>query len=389
MSGEVKKKILIFTNIFPCDTRPNAGFYIFEQVRRLKKHYDVRVIVGHPRNIFSCKKSLMQKTSFEAIEIYQPSYYTMPKIGVLASGWSYYMSTAGLIEEIHKEFKFNMVISYWTYPEGHAALKVAKKYNVPLMIRPRGSDINVFLDNKWLASRVYNVLNQTDYILPNTEHMKNRIIGMGVEKDRVSFQSNGIDAAEFYPIAKDQAREQLELSLDTKIVLFVGSFKDIKGIPYYLNAIKMLDTQEYMNLNFIFLGEGKYKSDIIKLSSELRHVSVSIPGDITHTRLNVWMSAADLLCLPSLNEGCPNVLLESLACGLPVVASDVGGIPEIINHEDLGILFEAKNSEAIAGAIKEGLTRKWDSAKLLNRIKNQSWDNVVDVLHQECERLMK
>lgn len=381
-----KPKVLIFTNIFPSAENPNVGFYVYEQVQRLRAVYDIKIMMAKPSG--GNKKKDNSKASvkvFEGIEIFEPQYVSLPKIGVFFNGYSYYRAIEKIVELIYKEFPFVLIIAYWTYPDGYAAVKIAKKFQVPVILRPRGSDINVYADNPVLRFLLKRPLKKAYKIIPVSNHLKERVLRLGINQHKICSILNGINAKDFFVMDKNKCRQNLDLPLDHKLVLFVGNFIAIKGIEYFIEAIRVLDQPSQQNLSFIFLGSGPLADKLQKIARELKFISIRIIGDIAHNQLRVWMNASDLLCLPSLHEGCPNVVIESLACGLPVVASNVGGIPELINNDELGILVPAKDERSLADAIEKGLIKKWNQDYLLNRVKSFSWDNVVEKLQKECD----
>jgi len=375
-TATLKPKILVFTNVFPRDFEPHKGPNILEQLKRLKEDFDIRIISAHPKS----NARIPAKTISHGFEIFQPGYFTLPKIGVLTAGYDYYLTTRPLVRKLRKHFPFDVIISYWTYPDGFAAGIFAKDYDVPLIIRPRGSDINVYLQNPFLKGLIKKALLQADRIIPVTKDLKEKIHALGIPEDKLSVLANGIDTDNFYPRDKQECRQKLNIPLDQMVVLFVGNLIEIKGIEYLLAAINKLDTPDNNKLSFYILGSGKLVGIIKQTSLELKNIRLQLMGEVGREDLPIWMNAADLFCLSSLNEGCPNVLLESLACGVAVVATNVGGIPEIINNERLGILVPAQNADRLAQAIVKGLNQSWNKDDLLARVAGQTWDRVVEQL---------
>jgi glycosyltransferase involved in cell wall biosynthesis len=379
----------VFTNIFPTPSKPNAGFYVYEQVKGLQKYYDVKVVVALPQHPFAQRgNDRPLNVTFNNIEIFQLTYVSIPKISVLGSGYLYYLAVAKLIKAIHREFKFELIISYWTHPEGFAAVRFGKKFQVPVLIRPRGSDINLCIQNPFLRDIVKSTLNRADRVIPVSGALKKCITDLGVDNGKLSYIHNGIRTDEFYPMDRDVCRKKLQFPKDKKIIVYVGNLFEIKGIVHLLDAIQILEREYRDDMVFYFLGEGELESGIRQLQTDLGRISLHVVGDVPHGDLAVWLNAADVCCLPSLNEGCPNVVLESLACGLPVVATDVGGVPEIIDDPSLGILVSPRNAPALADALHKAVNSEWDRAELVDRVKNRSWDDVVMKLYDEIELLL-
>ncbi len=389
-SPKPKPKILVFTNVFPRDFEPQKGPNIYEQLKRLRQDFNIKIISAIPKSIFpDNKRHLPQRTLSDDFEIYQPRYWIAPKIGVAASGYSYYRAVAPVVKKIRQNFPFELIIAYWTYPDGFAAAKIARKFNVPMILRPRGSDINVGLMTPFVKNFIKKTLNNTDKIIPVAESLRQKILNLGIPAERLRCIVNGVDTQNFFPLDKSACRQKLNIPLDKKVVLFVGNLIEIKGLEYFLPAIQKLDTEANRQMIFYLLGSGKLEAQIRQMAEGLKHIKVHLPGEVNRQALPTWMNAADLFCLPSLNEGCPNVLMESLACGVPVVATKVGGIPEIINNGELGILVPAANSEQLAAAIMKGLNHPWRQKDLLARVQRETWDKVVEKLKDECIQLIQ
>jgi sugar transferase (PEP-CTERM/EpsH1 system associated) len=385
-----KPKILVFTNAFPRSFDPNKGLAVKEEIEQLRRYFDIKIISAIPRNIFSTENNnVPQNIWINDIEVFQPLYYTVPRIGIIFSGYSYYLAVKRMVEELHERFNFNLILSYWTYPDGLAASIYAKRFNAPFIIRPRGSDVNVFLNHGFLRKKLKTVFKRADKIMPKSTDLQESIKRIGMYSDKLCAIPNGINLKEFYPLDKEECRKKLDVPLDKKIVLFVGNLLPIKGVSCLLEAIKVLDARKRNDMVFQILGSGKLENNVREAIKKFKFVSAVLEGEIPHKDLPVWINASDLVCITSLNEGCPNILLESLACGIPVVATKVGGIPEIINSDMLGILVPKNDIHTIANAIEEALKRSWKKELLRERVSGSSWDRISEQLKDECLTLME
>lgn len=382
-------KILVLTNIFPRAARPNAGFYVFEQVKHLQTAAQVKVVVAAAENIFVKPRSTPARTSFAGIEIYEASYGTVPKLGVFFSGYSYYWGLNRLIKNIRRDFSFDLILCYWSYPEGFAAVRWARDFKVPVVIRPRGSDINMYVRHQALAGLVRSTLQRADKVIAVSGDLAQKVRELGVAHWRVAHMLNGVDTTQFFVADQAECRRGLGLPADKRIVLFVGNLIEIKGIEDLLKAIEQLDVEDGTGRLFCFLGQGDWRGRIEEATRRLKTAQIRLAGDVPHAELFRWINSADVTCLPSWHEGCPNIVLESLACGVPVVATNVGGIPELINAPRLGILVGPRQPQELARAISEALARRWDRGQLVNRIKDQTWGKVADRLLQELEDLVR
>jgi glycosyltransferase involved in cell wall biosynthesis len=158
----------------------------------------------------------------------------------------------------------------------------------------------------------------------------------GLPETRIRTFPNGVDGERFYPRNRDVARQRCRLPDDRPMVAFVGHFIERKGPLRVLEAIRSRP-----EIGAVFLGRGPQVP---------RGSQVLFQGEVTHEEVPIWLSAADLFVLPTLNEGCSNAILEALSCGLPVVSSDLPFNKGILD-EQVSILVDSHNVEALGQAI--------------------------------------
>ncbi|MCK5215603.1 MAG: glycosyltransferase [Candidatus Omnitrophica bacterium] len=386
---ERRPKILVLTNVFPCEDMPNVGHYIRNQIQELRYYSDIRIVMGLPHDIMKARGEiqLSQGTIWDNVKLFVTQYATLKKIGVLFSGQSYIHATKKIVAGIYRDFPFDMIISYWTYPEGLAANYYGRKYNVPVLLRPRGSDINIFAKYKLLKNKIVNVLKRSDKIIPVSEHLMRSIQDLGVPDEKVAFIRNAVEHDKFHPLEKYICRQALSLDPDEKMILYIGNLYPVKGIEYLMDALKIMDERNERAHVYI-IGNGHLLPLVEKTMKALRHVKLHPVGTVEHKDLNVWINAADVLCLPSIHEGCPNVVLEALTCGTPVVATNVGGIPELITCDDLGIMVPEKDAEELAKALRASLEKDWDKKAIAGSMKTETWENVGKKLDEVCRALI-
>ena len=181
-------------------------------------------------------------------------------------------------------------------------------------------------------------------------------------------------------MSKDEARGQLGLQ-SSRMILSVGNLTPNKGFDFLIRALPIVvDKLDEKDVELAIVGDGPFRNELDATISRLRlEGRVRLVGAVPHEKLHVWYSAADVFCLASEREGWPNVILESLACGTPVVATRAGGISEILSSERLGLLTE-RDERKIAGAIVTALNKKWMSDDLVEYARNHSWDRTVSAV---------
>jgi glycosyltransferase involved in cell wall biosynthesis len=203
------------------------------------------------------------------------------------------------------------------------------------------------------------------------------MLRLKVAEEKILVIPNGVDVAKFYPVPKEEARKKLGVP-HKRVLLSVGHLVPEKGFDLILQALKLLVEEWHEeHLYLVVIGDGRLRKELEQMVAGLNlEAQVSFVGNVPHQELHLWYSAADLFCLASSREGWPNVLLESLACGTPVVATDVGGIPEIIRSEQIGLLTQ-RSAREIAAGIARGLNRPWQSDAIIEYAREHTWERVA------------
>lgn len=288
----------------------------------------------------------------EKYDLHYPRYiYAIPKkyfYPVTGISYSNFVSRY-IIKNIKPEP--DLIHAHFSYPDGYGMMKLAKKWEVPLVISALGTiERKVAYEGSYTSGQIIEAMNFADKILSVSEDLKVHIVNLGIDKSKVHVVPNGVDTEIFKPAGKEHARSVLHLPQEKKIVLFIGALRKIKGVDYLIEAAKYFvdtDTDLYM----VGRDDGLRKS-LEKRAEELKIAGfIKFTGPVNHEDIPLWISASDMLVLPSLSEGRPNVVLEALSCEIPVVATDVGGIPELMVEGETGYLVPAKDPEKLSEKI--------------------------------------
>ena len=278
-----------------------------------------------------------------------------------------------------QKIEFNIVHAHFIWPSGYAAAKLAKEFNVPLIITAHGYDVYdlPFRDRNWFK-RVKYALDTAEHIITVSNSNREILVGkLGVPENKVSVIPNGFDPRLFHPMDKVKTRKKLDLPLDRKIILNVANLVPVKGHGYLIRAMVSV-VKERREVLLVIVGGGplydKLKEMVRRLGLE---GNVMLVGPRPHEEIPLWMNAADLFVLPSLNEGNPTVMFEVLGVGLPFVGTAVGGVPEVITSEDYGLLCPPWNLDCLAEKILMGLKKEWDREKIREYAEQFTWDNVA------------
>jgi len=294
-----------------------------------------------------------------------------------------FLSALPCVKKLQRDFAFDIIDAHYVYPDGLAAVLLGGFFRKPVVVSARGSDINHFAKFPLIRRFLQYTLNRTDRVVAVCQALKEAMIQLRIPEEKITVIPNGVDIKKFHPFSKEEARRKLQLPLDKRVLLSVGGLIPRKGFDLLIKALKLLFEEWHKrDLYLVIVGEGSSRRALEQLIDSLglgEHVYLA--GAIPHHELYVWYSAADLFCLASSREGWPNVVLEALASGTPVVATDIWGIPEIICSDKLGILTKRSEQDLAAG-ITAALQKSWQSDAIVQYAREQTWERVASsVLH--------
>ncbi len=315
---------------------------------------------------------------FNDIEVYRPRLFVSPKGDRLFfRAFVFFLTALPLVAQLRKKFYFDLIHAHMAGPAGFAAVLLGIIFKKPVIITAHGSDIHSFPKHFFLKQLVIFTLKRATKVVAVSQSLKDLILKMGCFHNKVFVIHNGVRHDIFYPMDKIKARRSLNFSVDRKIILFIGSLIQIKGIDVLLRAFANMSEKNHSNLVIIGKGELDYQ---LKALAEKLHIEsrVHFMGSRKHDEISLWLNACDVFCLPSRNEGFPTVIVEALACGRPVVATKVGGIPEAVINNTLGILVEPDNTEELAATLNKALEKEWDYPAIAAYGKRFSWDTIAE-----------
>lgn len=290
-----------------------------------------------------------------------------------------------------KDLKIDIVHSQSisVYNAGLPALIIKKILGLPYIAWGRGSDI--FLSKG--CERFFNkiILKTADSIIVLTQAMGDKLTTLVSIPYEVI--PNGCDTEQFKNLNKDICRKKLNIETNEKIILFVGRLHPVKGIEYLVDAMVHIQ-KRYKNTKLLIIGNGEQKRELEKRVNNYKlNDFVQFIGELPHSQLPDFFVASDFFVLPSISEGFPNVLLEAMAAGLPVIGTKIPGIPEIINNSRNGILVEPKDSLAIARAIQYLIDHPVEQTVIsknnLDDVKKFEWKSILPVIEQIYIRVIK
>ncbi len=380
-------KIAVITRNFPSSAEPWQGRPAYQTLRELARRAEVRVFYpnpGYPSLLKPHGQNFSKLTPSSDSPEVKVDYFDYPALPVVSRPLNGWMAARVLLPHIRR-FAPDLIFSYFLYPEGYAALKIGKALSVPVVARSMGSDINRIGD-PMTAIRTRTVLREADFLVMVSRDLREKALAMGASPDRICTMINGCDTSVFHVRDRAQAREKLHIDPAAKAVVYIGRTDVNKGVRELVDAAVSLHPQ-HPDLHVYMIGGGP-DAAIVQSKIEAHDASgyVHALPACAFDDVAVWMAAANLVTLPSYMEGCPNVVLEALACGRPVVATNVGGIPEIMS-EEFGRLVPPRDPAALAQALAAVLATHWDPAAIAAHM-GRGWDTVSGELLALFESLV-
>ena len=380
-------RVAVITRYFPCSHEPWAGHSAYETLRFLTQRCELKVF--YPETRYPKLLTPQSKTDRSLDVNYRPGgvdveyifYPALPVVTRPLNGWSAARSVLPAV----RAFKPDILLNYIVYPDGFAALRLSQELKVPVVVTAIGSDLNRIADPfcKLLTQRV---LREADALITVSGDLRKTAIKLGADPAKSHAILNGCDTSIFHPRNRAEARRQLQLDPDGEAIVFVGRLDVAKGLRELIEAVAHLHATR-PQLHCYLVGDGHDRNIILEYIAKFgaeRWITLVPP--CTTDQVALWMAAADLVTLPSYREGCPNVVIEALAAGRPVVASNVGGIPELMD-ESSGRMVPAMNSAALAGALEEVLAGSWDPEAISGR-HSRSWSDVSDDVQRILEGVL-
>jgi teichuronic acid biosynthesis glycosyltransferase TuaC len=366
-------RVLTLATLFPNGLKPDLGLFVERQTQALAARADVALEVVAPVGLplwplslhphYAPLRSLPLREIWNGLVVHRPRYRVWPVVG--AAGTARRMADALLpvLREIRTHFPFDMLDAEFFWPDGPAAMRLAQALGVPFSIKARGSDIHVWGARPGIAGQIVAAGQAADGLLAVSGALKADMAALGMPGDRIRVHHTGIDLDRFRPA--DRAAAKAALGVAGPLLVCAGALLERKGQELAIAALAHLP-----GATLILVGDGP---DRARLEGLAKGAQVRFLGNRPHAELPGLLAAADIMVLPTVSEGLANVWVEALACGTPVVTSDVGGAREVIDRPEAGRLV-SRDPAAIAGAVRELLADPPDQAAVREGALRFSWE---------------
>lgn len=370
-------KMLTFTTLYPNEACPNHGLPVETRLRHVVNtgQVETRVLApvpwfpsSHPRFRGYAMYARAPHTEIRnGIRVLHPRYPLIPKVGMTAAPFLLAQAMRPVVARLLDEFAFQFIDAHYFYPDGVAAVMLGRHFGKPVIITGRGTDLNLIPEFRLPRRMIQWAAKHAAGIVTVCEALKMQLVALGVPAQRIRVLRSGVDLERFRPVDRTAVRDRLRFTGTT--LLSVGSLVPLRGHDVLIRALQLLP-----QCSLVIAGQGEEHMRLVELARTLDVAHrVTFAGVLSQEDLRQYYGAADVLVLASSREGWANVLLEALACGTPVIATNVGGTGEVVRSPAAGLLLEQRTPEALAHAVNR-LLECYPNRSLTRRYAEQfSW----------------
>jgi teichuronic acid biosynthesis glycosyltransferase TuaC len=390
-------KLLTFSTLYPNAQQPNHGIFVETRLRYLIASGKVESRVVAPVPWFPLKgegfghygmlAKVPRQETRNGIHVTHPRYLVVPRFGMNLTPYTLAHAAKKEVGRILDEgYDFDAIDAHYFYPDGVAAVMLGKYFNKPVVVTARGTDINLIPQYARPRQLILHAARDADAVITVCQALKDEMVELGVAPAHITPLRNGVDLERFVPADRAQARASIGLAPGRFTLLSVGLLDPRKAHDLIIRALPLLP-----EVDLLIAGIGPQKNNLVQLARELGvQERVKLLGAVPQTELKTYYNAADALVLASSREGWANVLLESMACGTPVVASNVWGTPEVVASPDAGVLMPERTPQGLVKALGQLRANYPEHAATRRYAENFGWQPTtqgqIDLFHSIMAR---
>ncbi len=393
-------RLVVLSSLFPSSAQPGAGLFIRERMFRVGR--ELSLVVVSPRPWFPGQGLIkLLRPGYrpmpprhevqEGTDVYFPRFLALPGLFRQLDGLFMALGTLPLLWRLRRQFGFNLIDAHFAYPDGYAAALLGRWFDLPVTITLRGTEVP-HSRNPSMRGRLKEVLSGATRVFSVSESLRQLAIGLGMPAAKARVVGNGVDIHRFRPEDRHEARARYGLADSARVLVSVGALVERKGFHRVLTVLPALLAHN-PDLHYLIVGgaspEGNLEQALREQVAALGLVlQVHFLGTVAPDELRWALSAADVFVLATRNEGWANVFLEAMACGLPVVTTDVGGNAEVVCEAGLGEIVPFDDADSLKRALAHALNKDWDRQAIRAYAENNGWDTRVAVLVEEFRQLV-
>jgi glycosyltransferase involved in cell wall biosynthesis len=394
-----RPRIVVFSSLFPSARQPGAGLFIRERMFRVGR--ELPIVVVAPTPWFPLQGLIRRfRPGFRAgaprhevqqgVDVWFPRFFSAPGVLKRLDGWAMALGAWPRLRQLKRAGRLDLLDAHFAYPDGYAAALLGRWLNVPVTITLRGTEVRHARDAA-LAPLVREALQRATRVFAVSESLRRVAVDLGIAPEKVLVVGNGVDLDKFSPLPRAEARRRLGLPTEAPVLVTVGALVERKGFHRVIELLPAL-RERFPGLTYLVVGgaspEGDWTDRLKQQAASLGLAdAVRFLGPVAPEELRVPLSAADVFVLATRNEGWANVLLEAMGCGIPVVATDVGGNAEVVNSPGLGVVVPFGDAGALQGAIEDLLTAPRDADPIHAYAGQHTWERQATTLLREFRSL--
>lgn len=383
-------KILSFSYCFPNRDNPTWGMFVYQRLAALGKLEELRVcspVPWFPLLAGGGWQKGANAEEWQGLTVYRPSFFYVPRFLKNSDAYCYARGLRRWLTEMCRSWQPDVLDAHFVWPDGVGVALLARSLGIPYVITLRGKlyeCLKVPSQTRQCAA----ALQGAAAVISVSSRMAEEARQLGVPDERVHVIPNGVDRESFRPRDKGECRHRLGLPETGRLLVTVAHLGHRKGHHETIRALAKLPE----DVRLVIVGGAAQGGTVAGLQAVAREAGVAqrliLPGPQPYERMPHYFAAADASVLASYREGCPNAVLESLACGTPVVATDVGAVPDILPVPQAGRIVPPQQVEPLQAALAEVLDTRWNTDEVVAQSRVQSWDEVGEkvsiVLSAEC-----
>ena len=351
-------RVLSIATLYPNAATPRFGAFVARSLETLaaRRDWQVTVInpVGVPPIAFGRFRPLAAAAvggTVHGVEIHRPRFTLIPRLGVRFNPAIIARTILPLVWRLHAVAPFMLVDAQFFYPDGPVAARIARALGLPLSIKARGSDINYWGGQPHAARQMLSAADQASGLLAVSGSLADEMARLGMDRSKITIHYTGLDRERFRPLAHSGLRARLSAELGVTlpetlpVLASVGNLIEHKGQGLVIEALAQLPRAHLM-----LVGTGDDEPRLRALVQQTGTAGrVHFLGSLDHDLMPLVLNAADAMVLPTAGEGLANAWVEALACGTPLVTTDVGGVRELMRAPEAGVLVSRSVPAIVAG----------------------------------------
>ena len=362
MAADRPLHLLTFSTLFPNAARVNHGVFVENRLRHLVASGAVRSTVVAPVPWFPSRAAWFgdwarhaaapREEQRHGLRVLHPRYPVVPRVGMSLAPWLQYRALLPIVRALHAQDAFDAIDAHYLYPDGVAAVWIGRRLGVPVVVTVRGTDVTLIPCYAVPRRLIRGALGGAAALISVSDALRQALVALGAPPAKVTVLRNGVDTRLFRPPV-DRIASRVALGLSGPTLLSVGLLIERKGHHLTIEAMRQLP-----DYRLLIVGEGPEQARLTGLIQQygLRE-RVQLLGPRPHAELPQLYGATDALVLASSREGWANVLLESMACGTPVVASNIPGNPEVVRNASAGVIVEMNTADGFAAGVRRLFAR--------------------------------